>query len=481
MSIKNTSMYIFKIILLSVLLLILLQASPAIIISSDALPPLKGRNESGLPEGVHVIPMERGRLMVEPLECGATLLAIEIPDAPVCHGMIAVKVGGRYEADEYAGISHLLEHLVIRKGKDSASLAKIREAGGSVNAVTDFEMTSYYFTVLPEFFTDSIAALADMVLSPGFDEQDLRSERKVVMEELGAHTNDPRLAVLPALIRKVFPSSPLTNLVIGNKKSVSRITLQDLYRFHRTYYTPSNLIVAGAGNINGMDMLVSMRALLSDMEKKEPPLHTFGPPETALHTLYRKIPVRQSFHIYGAVVPGINSESYPAMEMLSVLLGSGVNSRMHRRLVVQDGFTNQLYQYWFSLSDTGVWAVFISLNPEDSAQARAAAAEEIRRVTAGDYSDRELQNARDALLAETLIRLDKPWDLLNFEVENLAFRGEIATIPEYTAQIREVDRADISQVARSFSEENLITIFLEPARGPGRIYITLKYLLTGEL
>jgi predicted Zn-dependent peptidase len=294
--------------------------------------------------------------ILEELPNGLKILVLPMPSSTVSYGMIAVKVGGRYEPETLAGISHLLEHLILKDREHFKPLMQIRETGGNVNGLTDMELTSYFFTVLPENYELAMNALSHMLLNPQFTFYDLIREREVVLEELAMGLNDPRALVLTQLVREVFPRSPFTNFVIGTKRSLKRISMDDVQAFYDTYYIPQNMVVIAAGNIDAEKALQQMRSLFGGIKKRAAPQKQFEVPTPAVHQLTKKIPINQSFYVWGSLTPGKESDDYYTMRIMDILFGSGVNSRLYNRIVSEEGFTEQLYPIWFSYSNTGAWA-----------------------------------------------------------------------------------------------------------------------------
>jgi predicted Zn-dependent peptidase len=425
------------------------------------------------------VEFERGRMILDRLENGMRLLVIEIPSATVAYGAIAVKVGGRYEEEQYAGISHLLEHLLFKETDEHRPLGRIRQSGGLVNAVTDMELTTYHFTARPEHFESAMDALSSLVLEPRFDPADLEREREVVLEELAEGLNDPRAVVLTQLVKKIFPGSPMNSFVIGTKRSVGAITYDRVRSFFETYYVPANMIAVAAGRVNAVESLVQMESLFGPLDAAPVPGLVLDVPEPAINSLTKKIPINQSFYVYGALTPGKNEDVIYAMEVLDVLFGNGVNSRLHRSIVTEGGLTEQLYPNWFSYSNTGIWAVFLSLDREDMDHVAALIEREMAEIQRGAFSDAELAEAKRALISRVRIALDRPQDIAKFQLENLAYRDRILTLSEYVHTLDGVERRDIVDTARAyFSDDRTVTIEMKPAKGPGRWYLILKYLTT---
>jgi predicted Zn-dependent peptidase len=430
----------------------------------------------------HVIDTERGTLFFDELEGGTRVLLLEIPSAPVTYGMISVKVGGRYESVQHAGISHLLEHLMFKEHGENSRLEHIRMTGGSVNAVTDMELTSYYFTVLPQHFDQSLSALTALVTEPVFTEQDLESEREVVLEELAQGMNDPRALVLTQLVKQIFPDSPMNSFVIGTKESIEAITYDQLRDFYNTYYTPANMTIVAAGRLNAVKTMQRLRALYGEMDRQPAPTSQFEVPQPAMNRLTKKIPIKQSFFIYGFLTPGKNSADFFAMEVFDILFASGVHSRLQRRIVIEQGYTEQIYPNWYSYSNTGIWAVFLSVHPDDIGAVRELVDEEMQVLTEGRFGESELAAAKRALATRMRLNLDKPEDLAWFHLENLTYSNRIMTAGEYVKALEQVGVEDIMRIGRTYcADDRTITIEMTPAKGVERLYILLKYLTTKTL
>jgi predicted Zn-dependent peptidase len=429
-----------------------------------------------------IIKTERGIMVFDTLPGGTRLLVMEIPSSPVVYGMIAVKVGGRYETEQNAGISHLLEHLMFREADGSKSLRAIRETGGSVNAITDMELTTYYFTVLPPHFDQSMSALTALVTTPRFTAEDMEREREIVLEELAQGRNDPRALVLTQLVKQIFPDSPMNSFVIGTKESIESIAYEDVLDFYDTYYTPANMTVIAAGRLDALSVLEKLKALYRGTEADSVHQREFKVPEPALNRLTKKIPIKQSFFIYGFLTPGKSSEDFFAMEVFDILFASGVHSRLQRRIVTEEGYTEQIYPNWYSYSNTGIWAVFLSVDPDDMDAVRSLVEEEMDALKMGMFSQRELDAAKSALIARVKLNLDRPEDLAWFQLENLAYRNMAMSVSEYVQALEHVGMEDIKRIGRIYcSDDMTVTIEMQPARGAERLFLILKYLTTKTL
>jgi predicted Zn-dependent peptidase len=325
-------------------------------------------------------------------------------------------------------------------------------------------------------------ALSRMLIYPQFTLYELIREREGVVEELAMGLNDPRALVLTQLVREVFPRSPFTNLVIGTKRSLKRISMADVQAFYDTYYVPQNMLVIAAGRIDAEKALRQMRSLFGGQGKQAAPHRSFEVPTPAVHHLTKKIPINQSFYVWGSLTPGKESDDYYTMRIMDILFGSGVNSRLYNRIVWEGGFTEQLYPIWFSYSNTGAWAVFLSVSPDDLGEVSSIIYEEMESIQNGNFTLEYLQTVKRALIAKLQLSLDSPRELALFHLENILNRTDVTSVEEYIESIEAVSRADVIDLAKAyFSPEKTVTIEIIPARGPEKLFLILKYLATKSI
>ena len=242
------------------------------------------------------------------------------------------------------------------------------------------------------------------------------------------------------------------------------------------------MIVVCAGAIDAEPTMRLVESLFGNLLPSPIPDISFEEPEIAVANLTKEIPVNQAYHITGILVPGKSEEDYYEMMLLDTLLGSGVNSRLYKRIVIEEGLTEELYPFYYTLSDTGIWAIMLSVEPEDIERADKIINEEIKGVRDGLFNEHELNIAKQALTSRLLITLDRPMELARFELENLAFRKNIFTHQDHIKRLESVSSQDVILAARRhLTADNTVTISLKPAPVPNRWFLILKLLLTEEL
>src|SRR6204780_3127778 len=144
-----------------------------------------------------------------------------------------IGTGSRNEADEQAGLSHLLEHLLF-KGSSKYSSLEIDQIfdgmGAELNAGTGKETTSVYARVIDDHLPKAFDVITDMVFRPSLT--DIDSERAVILEEIAMYEDDPQEKVFDVLGEAVFGSHPLGRAVNGRADVIAQTPATEIARFH---------------------------------------------------------------------------------------------------------------------------------------------------------------------------------------------------------------------------------------------------------
>ena len=166
---------------------------------------------------------------------------------------IWVGIGSRDEGPAHVGATHYLEHLLFKGTRKRTALeisAAMDEVGGELNAFTGKEYTCYYARVLDADLPLAIDVLSDMVTSSLIEPRDVDAERGVILEEIAMNDDEPSDSVHEAFVAKLFGDTPLGRPILGTVDSINSITREEIAEHYHAQYTPPNLVVAAAGNLD---------------------------------------------------------------------------------------------------------------------------------------------------------------------------------------------------------------------------------------
>src|SRR5919202_94964 len=169
-----------------------------------------------------------------------------------------VRAASVHEPPERMGISHLLEHMVF-KGTRSRSAKEIALAlevlGGSLDAYTSREHTSFQARVLDEHLEQAADVVGDLVFRPLLRAEDLRLERRVVLEEISMVDDTPDDLVFEIHNEALWGDHPYGYSILGTRETVSALGVKELRDLHRRAYHPPHIVVAAAGNLQHEQLL----------------------------------------------------------------------------------------------------------------------------------------------------------------------------------------------------------------------------------
>ena len=194
------------------------------------------------------------------LPSGVRILSEEIPSAPSVAIAASVGVGSRDETADHLGSTHFLEHLLF-KGTAKRSARDISVAfdsvGGSSNAATAKEYTSYYARVQNAAMPLALDVILDMFTAAKIDQGDFETERTVILEELAMTEDDPEDVAHEAFAEALMPDTALGRTIGGSPESINAVSRDRVFEHYLENYSPSSLIITAAGGL-GHEQLVEL-------------------------------------------------------------------------------------------------------------------------------------------------------------------------------------------------------------------------------
>ena len=147
-----------------------------------------------------------------------------------------------------AGSAHYLEHKLFDMPGGRDVSAEFAALGAMVNAFTSYDMTAYYFGCT-EHFDRCLELLLDFVYTPYFTEESVRKEQGIIDQEIGMNLDSPDTVVFEELTRCLYRTHPIREPILGTRESIRQITPDTLYRIHRAFYTPGNMMLCVLGDV----------------------------------------------------------------------------------------------------------------------------------------------------------------------------------------------------------------------------------------
>lgn len=187
------------------------------------------------------------------LDNGMQVVVIEDHRAPVVVHMVWYRIGAADESPGHSGIAHFLEHLMFQGTKTVApgDLSKIVAAqGGSDNAFTALDYTAYFQRVASDRLELVMRLEADRMHNLNLSQQDVDTERQVILDERNERTDsDPAALLQEQMEAAQYLNHPYGIPVIGWRHEMEQLSRQDALDFYRANYAPNNAILVVAGDV----------------------------------------------------------------------------------------------------------------------------------------------------------------------------------------------------------------------------------------
>lgn len=166
-----------------------------------------------------------------------------------------------YEGKRYKtplGTAHFLEHKLFETEDSGDAFRLFSELGADSNAFTSHQATSYTFTSSNDAFYESLKILLDFVHRPHFTTESVEKERGIIAEEIKMYEDNPDNRSYYELMRCLYKNNGVKYDVGGTVQSIKEITPQLLYFCHKVFYSPSNMVLIAAGNVDAEKIISVM-------------------------------------------------------------------------------------------------------------------------------------------------------------------------------------------------------------------------------
>lgn len=401
------------------------------------------------------------------LATGLRIVTTTIPHARSVSTAFFVGVGSRFEELRTQGICHFVEHMLF-KGTHKRPTAKdvsvsIEQLGGILNAETGKEITVYWNKVATRHWPTAIDLLADVLRNSLFDPAEVEKERGVIVEELSMLLDSPIDWVHVLVDEALWGDHPLGRDVGGTRASVESISRDDLVDFVERYYSPDNTVVAVAGPMAHDEVVAQTRVLLGDWQRRPPaPWAPVDDDAIGQRVLLRGKETEQA-HLCVAV-PGV-SYFHPdrfALDLLNVILGEGMSSRLFLELREKRGLAYDVHSYISRFRDTGAMVIYAGVDPDRTGDTLEAILAELDNVHAGLPSE-EVTRAKDFWKGRMELRLEETRSLASWLGSQELLLNRIYSLDEVVAQIDAVTHDDLARVAAAaFARSRLNLALIGP-------------------
>ncbi|HET9424076.1 MAG TPA: pitrilysin family protein [Gemmatimonadaceae bacterium] len=401
---------------------------------------------------------------------GLTVLVRRDPSAPVVAIVTFVSAGYFDETDDVVGIAHVLEHMFF-KGTPNRGVGEIakqtKALGGYLNAGTIYDHTSYY-TVLPSSaFEKGLEIQADAYARSLIDDEELRRELEVIIEEAKRKADNPGAVATETLYELLHDRHRIRRWRIGREEGLRTLTADSVRKFYRAFYHPENTVLAIVGDVDPDRAIAEAESLYGALPRgsveRSRGEHEDGPAGFRYRELSGDI--LQTQIAIGWRAPATLHRDAPALDLLASVLSAGRASRLFR--AVRDrSLASSVSAYHYTPTDLGVFVVTAESKPETARSALTAIWDQLRRVREGEISEHEVERAKRIYESRWIRQLEDMEGQANFLASWEAL-GDWMTGDRYLDSIMRLTAKDLSVAARDWlPTSDAAVLVYRPASSP---------------
>lgn len=378
---------------------------------------------------------------------------------------IWVGSGSRYEEPENNGISHFIEHMLF-KGTSRRTTKQIAEAidavGGQLNAFTTKEYTCFYAKVLNQHFQLGLDLLTDMLTHSVFDDAEIEKEKLVVLEEIKSFEDSPDEIIHDIFAGAVLKGHPLGRPILGSPENIRRLTRKTLLQYLNQHYTPDNIVLAVAGNIQFDQIVAEAERQLAALSGCQSVILTDLPALKPDLVLRSKETEQVHICLGTRGIGRRDADKYPVF-VLDSILGGSVSSRLFQQLREERGLVYSTGSSHASYKDTGIFSVYAGTGFENYEQVVGLIKTEIQKLKEESVSQAELTRAQEQLKGNLLLSLESTCNRMSRIAKTELFQDELLTPEEIVAKIEAVTGDDLQRVARHlFRDDQFVLAAIGP-------------------
>lgn len=296
------------------------------------------------------------------LKSGIEVITLENENTNICTLSYMIKSGSFNELPHERGIAHLIEHMLF-KGTINRNYSQINSDvenyGGFLNAFTSYENTTYYSSILGEYWDKALDVLSDLIFNHTIPEEELIKEKNVVIEEINMYNEQSDNFIINQLFNNIFKEHKNRQSVIGTIDSINKINRNNIIDFINRNYYPNNISLICTGKVVHEEIVEFVENYI---EKYNITFENFLKEDISIERPklnnnvieYTRNSIEQNHLAFGLTFCPANSEEIYATSLLNNILGGNATSILFDIIREQMGLAYSINSYFEPISDYSI-------------------------------------------------------------------------------------------------------------------------------
>ncbi len=384
------------------------------------------------------------------LKNGLPVIVAELGSTEAVTALLLTHTGSRQETPAEAGLSHFLEHMLFKGTKTwptSLSLTHfIDSLGADYNAYTDKEVTGYYIKAASEHLPKMLKLLSEMVWQSLLDPAEMTREKEVIVQEINMYEDNPLMYVENLLEGVLFKGSTLGKEISGTRESVRALTKKQVVNYLERFYHPKNMLLVISGKTGkSFEKDIKNNFEVAHAGGKLPIFSSVKGGQGQVVLKYKK--TEQAQLALGIPALPLRHKDEIVLDVLSVILGGNMSSRLFSRLREREGLCYFIRSHTTAYERAGAFVIQAGLDKSKIDKAIGLIKEELKKVTTELISDKELNKAKQYLRGKIILGAEDSAGVAEWVGRQVLMEHKLQLPQEVIAKINKVTAADLKRVA----------------------------------
>ncbi len=398
------------------------------------------------------------------LDNGMTIITKRITTGSLVSLAFVVKAGSATEGKFLgSGISHFVEHMLFKgtvKSKPGEIFREIESLGGEINGFTTYDYTGYTITLPREELNRALEILADAIMNPQFDPEELEKERDVILGEIRLYQDNPERELSRLFFGNAYIRHPYRYPIIGYEPLLRSLKRDDLAGYYRRVYIPNNIVLTVTGDVDRDALLSKINKEFKEFKKRPYVLRNVPsePRQLSLRRVEDEYPTKLTRMLLGFKSISIADKDLFALDVLAMILGRGESSRLYRQIYKNKGLVYSIGAFNLTPMDKGIFGIRCTLDNEKIDQAIEAIYSEIDKVKKGEIGIQELDKAKRQVISGYIFSRQTTAGVAHDLAINEVLAGDFDFSKEYVKAVEALNLDDVRNAAKKYLNKEALTI-----------------------
>ncbi|HEY3055353.1 MAG TPA: pitrilysin family protein [Thermoanaerobaculia bacterium] len=393
---------------------------------------------------------------------GIDVYSAEDHSTPTVSIQVWYRVGSKNDPEHRSGFAHLFEHMMFKSTAHMKAemMDRLTEDVGGFNNATTFDDATPYYEVVPSNYLETLLwAEADRMGSLNVDEANFKSERDVVKEEFRYRILAPPYGrFYYAITKDSFTKHPYRRPGIGSIEDLDASTLDDVRRFHDTYYRPDNADLIVVGDFDAAQLDAWIDKYFGPIEKPSKPIPRVETKEPRRGAMKRVVEHGPNVPLPAVAItwlaPAASSPDSYALTVAAAILGKGESSRLYQSLVYKKQVAQEIEADADLKEDLGLFGVLaIMATGHDSKEGEKELRAQLKSLAEKPVTTAELTKAKNLLLTDALKERETNNGKAFAIGQAIVLTRNAEEVNRGLEKLQDVTAADVQRVMRKYVQD----------------------------